>query len=60
MWIDSHDHPVDDEAVGWVGRVAARAPNLRALIVERDDRLPALDALLDEVAVVRRQPETSA
>jgi uncharacterized protein len=53
LWIDAHDHPVDDEALELLGEVARRASRLRAVIIERDDRLPGLGALLDEVARVR-------
>lgn len=53
LWIDSHDHDVDGEALELLRSVARRAPNLRAVVIERDDRLPPLDRLLDEVARVR-------
>ncbi len=49
LWVDSHDHPVDEEAWTLLSVVARRAENLRAVIIERDDRLPPLDALLAEV-----------
>ena len=55
LWIDTHDHPVDAEAMSLVGEAARRAPNLRAIIVERDDRLPPLASMLAEVEAVRRQ-----
>jgi uncharacterized protein (UPF0276 family) len=54
LWIDSHDHPVDEEAWSLLAVVRARAPNLRAVIIERDDRLPTLDVLLAEVIRARR------
>jgi uncharacterized protein len=54
LWIDSHDHPVEPDALSLLRHVAPRAKNLRAVIVERDDRLPELGALLDEVNAVRR------
>ncbi len=54
LWIDSHDHPVDEEAWALLEHVARRADNLRAVIIERDDRLPTLEVLLDEVAHARR------
>jgi uncharacterized protein (UPF0276 family) len=53
LHIDSHDHDVDEEALALVSYVAARAPDLRAVIIERDERLPKLDHLLAEVARVR-------
>lgn len=53
LWIDSHDHDVDAEALELLGVVARRASNLRAVVIERDERLPSLDHLLGEVARVR-------
>jgi uncharacterized protein (UPF0276 family) len=53
LWIDSHDHDVDDEALGLLGDVARRAPSLRAVVIERDEHVPPLDRMLDEVARVR-------
>lgn len=53
LWIDSHACPVDAEALALLESVARRAPHLRAVIIERDERLPSLDALLQEVAQVR-------
>jgi hypothetical protein len=53
LWIDSHDHEVDREALRLLGEVARRAVNLRAVIIERDDLLPPLSELLREVEGVR-------
>jgi hypothetical protein len=53
LWIDSHAHDIDKEALSLLGDVASRAPNLRAVIIERDDRLPPLERLLAEVEAVR-------
>lgn len=53
LWIDSHDHEVDREALRLLPEVARRAANLRAVIIERDDLLPPLPALLAEVEAVR-------
>ncbi len=53
LWIDAHDHPVDEETWALLAAVAPRAPNLRAVIIERDDRRPPLDALLAEVERAR-------
>ncbi|HHH28051.1 MAG TPA: DUF692 family protein, partial [Polyangiaceae bacterium] len=53
LWIDSHDHPVELDALALLKDVLPRAMNLRAIIVERDDRLPELSCLLDEVRAVR-------
>lgn len=54
LWIDSHDHPVDEQAWELLAYTSKRAANLRAVIIERDDRLPSLDVLLAEVARARR------
>jgi hypothetical protein len=54
LWIDSHAHDVDAEALALLPEVARRALSLCAVIIERDDRLPALSALLEEVAAVRK------
>ncbi len=59
LWIDSHDRPVDAEAVQLLVEVARRAPQLRAVIIERDDRLPDLPVLLEEVAQVRAALEAA-
>jgi uncharacterized protein (UPF0276 family) len=53
LWIDSHDHDVDDEALGLLERIAKRMPGLRAVVIERDEALPTLDAMLAEVERVR-------
>jgi uncharacterized protein (UPF0276 family) len=49
---DSHSHPVPDEALDLLDRVLARqAPTI--IILERDDRLDAVDEILDDVARIR-------
>lgn len=53
LWIDSHDHDVDPDALALLDRVARRAPNLTAVVIERDEHLPELGALLDEADQVR-------
>lgn len=53
LWIDAHDRSVDDEAMALLPVVAARAENLRAVIIERDDHLPPLTELLDEVQTTK-------
>jgi len=53
LHIDSHDHDVTDETWDLLAHVGARASQLRAVIIERDDRLPPLDALLGEVSRAR-------
>lgn len=49
VWIDSHAFDVDAEALELLHDVARKAPNLRGVIVERDDRIPSLDRLVGEV-----------
>lgn len=53
LLIDTHDHPVPDpvwalyaQAIPQLGKVA--------VMIERDDDLPPLDTLLDELAMARR------
>ncbi len=53
LHIDSHDHDVDVEALALLAEAARRAPNLRAVIIERDERLPGLARSLAEVERVR-------
>ncbi len=52
-WIDSHTEPVASTSYRLLGALRSRAP-LRAIIVERDDKLPALGQL---VAEARRAAE---
>jgi uncharacterized protein (UPF0276 family) len=47
FWTDTHDHPVDEDAFALLPALRG-CPALRAAIVERDDRLPTLDALAAE------------
>jgi uncharacterized protein (UPF0276 family) len=47
-WIDSHDHPVEDESFALLAEVARARPGVRAIVVERDDRLGSLDELVAE------------
>jgi uncharacterized protein (UPF0276 family) len=53
LWLDSHDQAVDADALALLEEVARRAPQLRAVIVERDGRIPALPVLLAELDQVR-------
>lgn len=53
LWIDGHSARIDAEALTLLPEVARRAPNLRAVIIERDEHLPPLVELLDEVQEVR-------
>ena len=51
---DSHSHPMPPETLDLLDRVLARhAP--RTIILERDDRLDAVDEILDDVARIRAQ-----
>ncbi len=52
MLIDSHDAATSDAVWALYDRVVARAP-VRAVILERDERLPPFGELLDEVARAR-------
>lgn len=54
LWVDSHDHPVDEQAWELLAYVRKRAVNLRAVIIERDDRLPPIEVLLAEVERAKR------
>jgi hypothetical protein len=49
FWVDSHDRPVDEEALALLPALRGRAP-VQAIIVERDRRLPALAELCAEAA----------
>jgi hypothetical protein len=53
LWIDSHSRDVDADARALLTEWAPRAPNLRAVIIERDQRIPALDEALAEVERTR-------
>jgi hypothetical protein len=47
-WVDSHSEPVGDESLALLVRLAGRVPRLRAVIVERDSKLPPLAELVNE------------
>jgi len=49
LLIDTHDAPVDEAVWALYRRLVARI-GLRPTLIERDDNLPAFDALLDERA----------
>ena len=53
LWVDSHDGPVSEESFALLAALRGRAP-LRAVIVERDDRLPPLGELCAEAARAAR------
>jgi hypothetical protein len=46
-WVDTHSEPVDVASLELLVALRGRAP-LRAIVVERDDKLPDLDTLVDE------------
>jgi uncharacterized protein (UPF0276 family) len=47
FWLDTHDHPVDEDAFALLPRLRGRAP-VRAAIVERDRHVPPLPELCAE------------
>lgn len=47
FWIDSHDHPVDEDAFALLSALRGRA-RVQAAIIERDTRLPSVEALCAE------------
>lgn len=53
LWVDSHSRAIDPEALDLLSEVLPRAPNLRAVIVERDSEIPPLAAMLDALEAVR-------
>ena len=54
LWIDSHESEVEEESLELLMAVAQRAPQLRAVVVEWDEELPALEVALDVVERARR------
>lgn len=48
-WVDSHSEPVEDASLALLAALAGRAP-VQAIIIERDENLPPLTALLAEAA----------
>ena len=57
--IDTHDHPVA-QAVWDLYAQACRLYGSVATMIERDDDIPALDVLLDELAIARRMADEVA
>ncbi len=53
LWIDSHDRPVEPEALGLLDQVARTAPQLRAVTIEWDESVPPLSVALEQVEAVR-------
>lgn len=54
--IDTHDHPIRDEVFELYAYAIERFGPVPTMI-ERDDRIPPLDDLLEELALVRRASE---
>jgi uncharacterized protein (UPF0276 family) len=52
LLVDSHSHPVPDEALALLDHALARQ-GPAAIVLERDDRLDAFDEILDDVARIR-------
>lgn len=50
--VDTHDHPVADAVWALYGEALRRFGPV-ATMIERDDRIPALDALIDELDIAR-------
>lgn len=48
-WVDSHSEPVEPASLALLALLAGRAP-VRAIIIERDENLPPLAALVAEAA----------
>jgi uncharacterized protein (UPF0276 family) len=48
FYVDSHDAPVDEASYALLDAVKRRARDLVAVVVERDDKLPALAELVGE------------
>ena len=58
MLIDTHDHPVPDPV--WdLYQEACRRCGPVATMIERDDDIPPLDTLLDELDIARRRCEAA-
>ncbi|MCA9609901.1 MAG: DUF692 family protein [Myxococcales bacterium] len=52
LWIDSHDRPVEADALALLASIAPRTPSLRAVTVEWDEDLPDLAGARAELARV--------
>jgi uncharacterized protein (UPF0276 family) len=52
LFQDTHSHPVPEEALGLLDYALARQAPM-AIVLERDDRLDAVDEILDDVARLR-------
>jgi uncharacterized protein (UPF0276 family) len=59
MIIDTHGAPVSDPVLELLGRVLARTGPV-PIVLERDENVPSLDVLLDEVARIRAIADDTA
>jgi uncharacterized protein (UPF0276 family) len=48
VWVDSHSRPVEDASYALLGEVARGRPPIVTIVVERDQHLDSLDALIAE------------
>lgn len=51
--LDTHSHAVPNEVFDFLKYVAPRMPNLRGVLIERDQNFPPFNELLDELDQVR-------
>jgi uncharacterized protein (UPF0276 family) len=51
--LDTHSHSVPVEVFDLLKYVAPRMPNLRGVLIERDQNFPPFDELIDELDQVR-------
>ncbi|MEK6300964.1 MAG: DUF692 domain-containing protein [Acidobacteriota bacterium] len=51
--LDTHSHPVPSDVFDLLRYVAPRMPNLRGILIERDQNFPPFGELLDELDQVR-------
>jgi uncharacterized protein (UPF0276 family) len=51
--LDTHSHPVPADVLELLAYAAPRMPNLKGVLIERDQEFPPIEALLDELDRVR-------
>jgi uncharacterized protein (UPF0276 family) len=59
FWVDSHSAPVEEECYRLLRTVKARAVDLEAIIVERDEKIPDLGELTREAKRAEREWESA-